>query len=139
VLGERENSVAASLIFPSVSCSRGAASVYDLIEDENCLHEAGQSEISSIRKSALGSFRDPAGDRGPREQQSCLTRQRRRYQKGNTLMIQRVLTEPDWAQRMLPEDLRALTPLIYSHVTPYGTFRLDMNQRLAIEQDAVAA
>jgi hypothetical protein len=57
----------------------------------------------------------------------------------NTLMIQRVLTEPDWTQRMLPEDLRALTPLIYSHVTPYGTFRLDMNQRLAIEQDAAAA
>src|SRR6201993_2631114 len=52
----------------------------------------------------------------------------------NTLMIQRVLTEPGWTQRMLPEDLRALTPLIYSHVTPYGTFRLDMNQRLAIEQ-----
>ena len=26
----------------------------------------------------------------------------------NTLMIQRVLTEPDWTQRMLPEDLRAL-------------------------------
>ena len=57
----------------------------------------------------------------------------------NTLMIQRVLTEPDWTQRMLPDDLRALTPLIYAHVTPYGTFRLDMNQRLAIEQDAIAA
>jgi Tn3 transposase DDE domain-containing protein len=57
----------------------------------------------------------------------------------NSLMIQRVLTEPEWTQRMLSEDLRALTPLIYSHVTPYGTFRLDMNQRLAIEQDAVAA
>jgi hypothetical protein len=40
---------------------------------------------------------------------------------------------------MLTADLRALKPLIYSHVTPYGTFRLDMNQRLAIEQDAVAA
>ena len=26
----------------------------------------------------------------------------------NTLMIQRILTEPDWTQRMLPEDLRAL-------------------------------
>ena len=38
---------------------------------------------------------------------------------------------------MMP--LRALTPLIYSHVTPYGIFRLDMNQRLPIEQDAVAA
>jgi TnpA family transposase len=29
----------------------------------------------------------------------------------NTLMIQRVLTEPDWTQRMLPEDLRALRRL----------------------------
>jgi len=25
----------------------------------------------------------------------------------NTLMIQRVLSEPDWAQRMLPDDLRS--------------------------------
>src|SRR5260221_484272 len=45
----------------------------------------------------------------------------------NTLMIQRVLSEPDWTQRMLPEDLGALTPLIYSHVTPYGTFRHERN------------
>jgi len=29
----------------------------------------------------------------------------------NTLMIQRVLTESDWTQRMLPDELRALTPL----------------------------
>jgi hypothetical protein len=57
----------------------------------------------------------------------------------NTLMIQRVLSGPEWTQRMLPEDLRALTPLIYSHVTLYGTFRLDMGQRLAIDQDAIAA
>ena len=57
----------------------------------------------------------------------------------NTLMIQRVLTEPDWTQRMPPDDLRSLTPLIYAHVTPYGTFWLDMNQRLTIEQDAIAA
>jgi hypothetical protein len=49
----------------------------------------------------------------------------------NTRRIQRVLTEPDWTQRMLPDDLRALTPLIYAHLTPYGTFRLDMSQRLA--------
>ena len=40
-------------------------------------------------------------------------------------MIQRVLTEPDWTQRVLPEDLRALTPFIYAS---YGTFRLDMNR-----------
>src|ERR1700733_8558532 len=63
---------------------RGDASVYDLIEDENCLHEADHSKISSIRKSALGSFRDLAGDRGPHEPQSCLTRQPKRYQKGSS-------------------------------------------------------
>jgi hypothetical protein len=34
---------------------------------------------------------------------------------------------------MTPDDLRALTPLIYTHSTPYGTFRLDMNERLPFE------
>ncbi len=52
-------------------------------------------------------------------------------------MIQRILGEPNWTQRMTPEDLRALTPLIYTHVTPYGMFRLDMSKRLDI--DAVRA
>ena len=51
----------------------------------------------------------------------------------NTLLIQQVLSEPDWMQRMGPEDLRALTPLIYAHVNPYGIFRLDMNKRLVID------
>ncbi len=52
----------------------------------------------------------------------------------NTLMIQRVLTEPTWMERMTPEDLRGLTPLIYAHVNPYGVFRLDMDERLALEE-----
>jgi Tn3 transposase DDE domain len=51
----------------------------------------------------------------------------------NTLMIQRVLSEPAWAARLTPEDLRALTPLIYGHISPYGTFRLDMKTRLDLE------
>jgi hypothetical protein len=41
----------------------------------------------------------------------------------NTLMIQQVLHKPQWQARMHSEDPRALTLLIYSHVTPYGTFR----------------
>ena len=36
----------------------------------------------------------------------------------NTLMIQRVLSEPSWSGRLTTEDLRALTPLIYGHVNP---------------------
>jgi hypothetical protein len=36
--------------------------------------------------------------------------------------------------KMTKEDLRALTPLIYSNVNPYGVIRLDMTERLPIEQ-----
>lgn len=51
----------------------------------------------------------------------------------NTLMVQRVLSEKSWLKLMQPDDFRALTPLIWNHVNPYGTFRLDMEQRLLIE------
>jgi TnpA family transposase len=51
----------------------------------------------------------------------------------NTLMIQRVLAEADWIKRMKQEDLRALSPLIWAHVNPYGIFRLNMNERLQID------
>ncbi|MGA7954423.1 MAG: Tn3 family transposase [Gloeobacterales cyanobacterium] len=54
----------------------------------------------------------------------------------NTLMIQQVLSEPIWMSPMKPEDFRALTPLIYSHVNPYGTWRLDLDERLLIERTA---
>ena len=51
----------------------------------------------------------------------------------NTLMIQQVLDEPEWLGRMKKEDLRALTPLIYAHINPYGIFELDMSQRLPLK------
>ena len=51
----------------------------------------------------------------------------------NTLLIQQVLSEPEWMQKMGPDELRALTPLIYAHVNPYGLFRLNMAERLRIE------
>jgi TnpA family transposase len=55
----------------------------------------------------------------------------------NTLLLQRVLTESDWAERLTVEDRRALTPLLYGNVNPYGVIRLDMHQRLPLE-DRVA-
>jgi hypothetical protein len=51
----------------------------------------------------------------------------------NTLMIQRVLGEPTWRQRMQVVDYRALSPLIYAHINPYGRFDLDMDKRIPIE------
>ncbi len=43
--------------------------------------------------------------------------------------FRQVLDEPGWLERMMPEDLRALSPLIYHHVNPYATFELDMARR----------
>ena len=51
----------------------------------------------------------------------------------NTLLVQKVLSEKEWIDKMQPEDFRGLTPLFYTHITPYGQFQLDMNKRLDIE------
>jgi Tn3 transposase DDE domain len=51
----------------------------------------------------------------------------------NTLMLQRVLARPQWSERLTARDIRALTPLIWEHVNPYGRFELDMEARLPID------
>jgi TnpA family transposase len=51
----------------------------------------------------------------------------------NTLMLQQVLAENAWENRLTKKDLRGLTPLFYGHINPYGTFHLDMSRRLEIE------
>ena len=51
----------------------------------------------------------------------------------NTLMIQQALAQPAWQGRLTARDLRALTPLKWQHINPYGTFLLDMRQRLRLE------
>lgn len=50
----------------------------------------------------------------------------------NTLMIQQTLALPAWANRLTGTDHRALTPLIWEHINPYGRFDLDMAARLAL-------
>ena len=54
----------------------------------------------------------------------------------NTLMIQQVLEEEQWRDRLTAIDLRALSPLKWQHVNPYGTFTLDMRQCLSLKQPA---
>jgi hypothetical protein len=48
----------------------------------------------------------------------------------NTLLVQQVLAEPAWAKKLSDDDRRGLTALFWSNVNPYGTFRLDMEERL---------
>jgi hypothetical protein len=46
------------------------------------------------------------------------------------------LAEPAWHNRLEEEeeDLRALTPLLYGHVNPYGCFYFDMDERISINE-----
>jgi len=44
----------------------------------------------------------------------------------NTILIQRTIDRQGLWTRLRPEDLRALTPLFYGHINPYGLFELDL-------------
>ena len=48
----------------------------------------------------------------------------------NTLIIQQILSEPQWAGRLTNRDKKAITALIWAHINPYGTFHIDMNTHL---------
>jgi hypothetical protein len=50
----------------------------------------------------------------------------------NTLIIQQTLAHPAWTNRLTGTDRRALTPLIWEHINPYGRFGLDMTARLPL-------
>ncbi|MDJ1136852.1 Tn3 family transposase [Streptomyces iconiensis] len=51
----------------------------------------------------------------------------------NTLLVQEVLADPKWADKLTDADCRALSPLFWTHVNPYGWFELDMNSRLDLD------
>lgn len=57
----------------------------------------------------------------------------------NTLLLQDVLAEERWQRRLTDADRRALSPLFWTHVNPYGRFELDMNSRLDLDLTAQAA
>ena len=41
--------------------------------------------------------------------------------------------QPEWRKRLTAADWRGLTPLFFTHINPYGTFKLDMDKRLPID------
>lgn len=55
----------------------------------------------------------------------------------NTLFLQTVLAEQEWAERLTEDARRALSPLFWTHVNPYGHFSLDMDSRLDLTRGAV--
>ncbi|WP_158512326.1 transposase (plasmid) [Streptomyces goshikiensis] len=57
----------------------------------------------------------------------------------NTLLMRQVLADPQWADKLTEADRRALSPLFWTHVNPYGSFELDMNSRLDLDLSVQAA
>jgi hypothetical protein len=54
----------------------------------------------------------------------------------NVLMIQAVLAEPPWAERMIADDYRGLTLLVVTQLTPYARFELHLDMRIPVEPAA---
>ena len=54
----------------------------------------------------------------------------------NTRMVQSVLGDPVWAARLSSDDLRGLSPLIYTHINPHGRFEVDLDRRIDFERKA---
>jgi len=52
----------------------------------------------------------------------------------NTRMVQSVLQNPRLQDSFSEADHRGLTPLIYSHINPYGRFEVDLNKRIDFER-----
>ncbi|SFU94394.1 Transposase and inactivated derivatives, TnpA family [Aliiroseovarius crassostreae] len=48
----------------------------------------------------------------------------------NTRMVQSVLSEPNWINRLSERDLQGLSPLFYLHINPYGRFDVDLGKRI---------
>ncbi|MER7442826.1 Tn3 family transposase [Micromonospora avicenniae] len=48
----------------------------------------------------------------------------------NTLLLQNILSEEIWQKRPTDANRRALSPLFWTHVNPYGRFEPDMNSHL---------
>ena len=53
-------------------------------------------------------------------------------------MVQAVLSDPVWADRLAAENYRGLSPLIYSHINPYGRFEVDLDQRIDFDTPIAA-
>jgi hypothetical protein len=51
----------------------------------------------------------------------------------NTLMVQDILADDEWAAQLTDADRRGLTPLFRTHVASYGEVELDMTSRLVLD------
>nr|WP_280371231.1 Tn3 family transposase [Nocardia wallacei] len=56
----------------------------------------------------------------------------------NNLLLQAVLENPEFHDLIGEHERRAMSPLFWSNINPYGRFRLDMTTRLDLRRGRVA-
>ncbi|WP_228566901.1 Tn3 family transposase [Nocardia sp. SYP-A9097] len=56
----------------------------------------------------------------------------------NTLLLQAVLEDPEFHDLVGDDERRAMSPLFWSNINPYGRFRLDMDTRLDLGRERFA-
>ena len=54
----------------------------------------------------------------------------------NTMLVEQTIQEKSWLERLSKEDLRALSPLFYEHINPYGIFALDLERPSFLQEAA---
>jgi hypothetical protein len=55
----------------------------------------------------------------------------------NTIPVERTIEKENLMNRLSIEDLRALSPLFYEHINPYGVFEIDLNRQSFPAREAV--
>ena len=55
----------------------------------------------------------------------------------NTIIVETTIEKEDMFKRLSVEDLRALSPLFYEHINPYGAFEIDVNRPSFLQMEVV--
>lgn len=55
----------------------------------------------------------------------------------NTILVERTIEKEQMINRLSVEDLRALSPLFYEHINPYGVFEIDVTRPSFLQEEIV--
>ncbi len=55
----------------------------------------------------------------------------------NTILVEKTIEKENMINRLSVEDLRALSPLFYEHINPYGVFEIDVNRPSFLQKETI--
>ena len=55
----------------------------------------------------------------------------------NTILVEKTIEKENMMNRLSARDLRALSPLFYEHINPYGVFEIDVNRPSFLQKETI--